>query len=237
VGFLVVLPAIDRELTERCVESMGPLASEVLVLVDNSRDGFAAGWDAAEVLRPEVNLGVARSWNLGARRVLDRGLDYLVLLSAATTFGPGGFDRFAEVLDSAIDCRGVQTQEGWHCLALGRELLEVCGAFDENFWPAYLDDIDYLRRMEVSGLWHPGHMPLPQVLLDAERWGDAHGMTKAGVRVNFGALVAYYGQKWGGPAHEERWTSPFFDRPLGYWPEATVEQLAVRYCLDDPARR
>lgn len=237
MSFLVVLPAVDRELTERCVASMGATAREVLLVVDNSREGFASGWDA-EVHRSEVNLGVGRSWNLGARRVLERGLDHLVVLSAATEFRPGGFEHFAALLDGT-DQRlrlGVQTSEGWHCFAIGRPVLEACGLFDENFWPGYLEDLDYLRRMDLSGLWPEGDPPLAQHVLDAERWGNAHGMTKAGVAVNFGALIAYYRQKWGGPQDEERWELPFGDRPLAYWPEATVEELAERYDLPLVAR-
>jgi hypothetical protein len=46
----------------------------------------------------------------------------------------------------------------WQAFALGMGLVHKVGLFDEGYYPAYFEDIEYLRRMGRKGL-EPEHGP------------------------------------------------------------------------------
>lgn len=212
---MICLPVIHQPTSDDCIAGMVKLWDQTLV-IDNSPDGFAARYPCEVVARPQ-NAGVAASWNIGRRRTLERGDPYLVILSAATHFRDEGASLL-EILDDNTDWRGFQTQEGWHCIALSSKLLAEIGTFDENFWPAYFEDTDYLWRMQLSGHWHPTQTPMPQRHIEAGRVQDAHGMLLAGVVAHFGALSHYYVRKWGGGPGEETNDLAFGDQDPSWWP-------------------
>lgn len=41
----------------------------------------------------------------------------------------------------------------WSCFAILKHAVDVVGKFDENFWPVYHEDYDYMVRMARAGLW------------------------------------------------------------------------------------
>lgn len=95
----IVIPTHDtRELTLRCLESLGGSALEVIVVDDASRDGTAGA--VAErhpevvVLRNEEPARFTRSANRGLARA--RG-DLLLLLNSDTEVEPDGLARLVEV--------------------------------------------------------------------------------------------------------------------------------------------
>lgn len=235
-GFLVVLPVITPTYADRCVESiMCPKSSsgfthDDVLIIDNSRDGFCAERYGLPIYRdPDGhNLGVARAWNVGARQVLDRKLDYLVILSASMQFGPTLHTTWVEQMERfwghpAIECDG----HSWHLIAIHRGVFETVGLFDERFYPAYFEGIDFSYRMRQLGM--EGAWP--------HCWVNALSQAVAGhggvVNTPAPPLLAYYEQKWGGPKGDERWTAPFGNRALDYWEPATIPDLAREYELGE----
>ncbi len=86
----VVLSWNGREDTLRCLES---LAGVETVVVDNgSADGSAEAvaerFPGVELIRTGVNLGFAAGNNVGIRRALDRGADWVVLVNNDATAAP-----------------------------------------------------------------------------------------------------------------------------------------------------
>lgn len=199
--YVAVLPSIHPPWTERAIADS---RLDPLIIVDNTRH----------------NRGVAASWNLGARMVLDDlDMQWLVIVSAACRFGkPGGLD----FIDALYANRGAAAVEaahgiGWHLIAFHRTTLEQAGLFDENFWPGYYEDMDYARRVQLAcGLGEPPWWP--KVTVDVSIQGFAHGIDLAGVKPDPEKLLGYYRAKWGGPPGEE-----ILDRPFGmyshdWWP-------------------
>lgn len=219
--------------------SLGLQPSEILV-VDNTRAGEVPTWDVPGELRyhrdPDGhNLGVARSWNVGARLVLEERIDWLVIVSASMRFGPAVHTTFREQVERHDDAQIVECEgNSWHLIAIARSTLEQVGLFDENFYPAYEESIDWGYRQRLLGLEQRGW---PRVWcnamsagyaqhVDRDRW-DAPSCPSA-------PLLAYYAQKWGGPKGEERFDAPWGDRskPLDWWPQRTIPELAELYGLD-----
>jgi GT2 family glycosyltransferase len=92
----VVLSWNGREDTLACLES---LAGVETVVVDNgSADGSPEAieerFPGVELIRAQVNLGFAAGNNVGIRRALDRGADWVVLVNNDATAAPDLMDAF-----------------------------------------------------------------------------------------------------------------------------------------------
>lgn len=238
--YLIVMPVINKEITHRSLKSIDKAIYEKMLLIDNSADNFAKDYPI-ESIYPQENIGVARSWNAGAIRVLN-GIDYLILVSATMVFKKGMLD-FISYLELNLNPYGLETQHGWHCIAIGRKTLETIGLFDENFYPAYYEDSDYIRRMELAGIHNPmsATARLPKVEIAAGYQGNAHAV-KNGVNVNMQACRDYFVDKWGkDPRYEaqaqrdELFKYPFNnpENSLSYWPKVSVTDLTERYKLNE----
>lgn len=169
------------------------------------------------------NRGVAASWNIGAREVVDRRIDWLVVLSAAVRFGPAGGVDFLETLDDP-EAIVVEAGDGigWHLIAFRRDVFEQAGLFDENCHPAYWEDLDMGRRIALTfGLDPPYWRKVP---VDATVTEVGHGKRVGRVTVDSDALIGYMVAKHGGvpgPTPEgELYAHPFGDPdlPWSWWP-------------------
>jgi len=94
----VVLSWNGREDTLRCLES---LAGVETVVVDNSSDdgspeAIEERFPNVELIRAGVNLGFAAGCNVGIRRALDRGADWIVLVNNDATAAPDLVDALAD---------------------------------------------------------------------------------------------------------------------------------------------
>lgn len=243
---LAILPVMTPEVAIPCVRSIEEEGSAFdlpvsqVLIVDNSRDGWAskllapcpeATYEGFRIHRdPEGhNLGIARSWNVGAREVIERGLDYLLIVSASMLFGPTlqtTLMREFSTYDGApvIEAMG----HSWHLIAIHRSSLESVGLFDENFYPAYFEADDWCRRLELAH--GPGEWP--RFWLNAMCQGVALGIGESGASCPADPLMDYLAMKWGGPKHHETFTAPWGDRPLDYWPERSIPELAKDYGLE-----
>jgi len=234
-GLLAVLPVITHTHADICVKSIlagrsaAALHPDELLIVDNTARGTAKRYRLRTYRDPDGhNLGVARSWNIGAREVLDRELDYLVLISASMRFGPTLHTTWREQMDLNWGAVIIEASgHSWHLIAIHRRVFETIGLFDENFYPAYFEAIDFgyrMRLVDLEGYW-------PRVWVNALSQGAAlHNQV---VSCPSDPLLAYYAKKWGGAKGKERYDLPFNGRPLDWWPEATVPELAARYRLVD----
>jgi hypothetical protein len=204
-----------------------------------------------------VNRGVARSWNDGLSRSFNDGNDATLLINDDLFFYGGGFDAFADFVVSesrrvpefgTISTFGLDTGtsgavgagkfyqrphwQGAACMAIGPNAIETVGYFDQNFWPAYFEDADYFRRLELSGipnLWDE------RILLEHNRSQTVRTdfllkqLHDERIRRN----ERYYIRKWGGlrgwggpdaPPGQELFAHPFNDPSIGYAiPFAAIE--------------
>lgn len=238
--FVVILPAMVEDIADRCIESIDKKWHKNLYIVDNSKEGFAHKYkNIASEHHPE-NIGIGRGWNVGLRKCVDEQLDYAVILSASVVFEDGMSD-FVAMLENNHDPHGMETQHAWHMIAIGRKTVEKIGFFDENFYPGYYEDSDYIRRMELAGIHNPMSTTnrLPKVDIKAGYQGWALTI-KRGLKVNMEACRDYFVEKWG---YEPRYDSQRsrdllykypFNNPsnaIHYFPERSIEELREKYNL------
>jgi hypothetical protein len=220
--YTVVTPWIMKSYMDECVKDC-KFDRDNWLMVDNSK----------------VNLGIQRPVNMGIDKMVRDDTDWLVYMSATMRFAePGGLDfidHLAQHPDHAvIEAMGPTTQSiwGWHLIAFNRRTVEAVGRWDENFYPAYYDDIDYSVRFQRayktnettfadSGVW----TKMPIAACDA---GAAHALHFGGIKINGEGLISYFTQKWGrhpdypteGRGYEHPFNNP--DNPVQYWPAMNV---------------
>lgn len=228
---LAVLPVVTHEYATPCINSIlrpqsaaGLLPEEILI-VDNTREG-SCDYGLRTYRDPDGhNIGVARAWNVGAREVLERGLDYLVIMSASLLFGPQLHTAWTWQMcefwgAKVIECEGMS----WKLIALHRSCFEKIGLFDSNFWPGYQESIDWCRRLHIVG-WEQGFI---------RAWCNVMAQT-VGYHSNMvrsAPLMEYYREKWGGPKGYETFVLPFGNKPLDYFEDVPIPELARRCELD-----
>jgi len=169
------------------------------------------------------NRGVPRSWNMGIDMMRHADADWLIVMSAAIRFGEAGGKDFIDVLEQRPDHRAISALGvfGWHLIAFSRETIETAGRFDENFFPGYLEDIDYGIRMYR----HKPDAPWGAYACDVGDAGMAHALKKAKIQVDNKTIHDYFQQKWGRPPGGE-WHE-YHHRPFGqddlsikWWPRS-----------------
>jgi GT2 family glycosyltransferase len=94
-----------------------------------------------------ANMGVAGSWNLGIKCFPHA--PYWLISSNDNHWMPGGLKEMSEL--SAPD-KLVMSNQAWNGFSLGSDIVKKIGLFDENFYPAYSEDSDYMLRIQYAGL-------------------------------------------------------------------------------------
>ena len=147
----LIVPVLNRyDLLQRMLDTVDMKIAH-LVLIDNG-DGIT------EMRFPKLvqnvhyiplpgNLGVAGSWNLGIK-VLPHH-DRWFFGSNDIMLGQGDL---AELADAATDELTItEARPHFQLFAVGEEVVREVGLFDENCYPAYFEDTDYLARVKKFG--------------------------------------------------------------------------------------
>lgn len=154
----LTVPVLNRyDLLERMCASIDyPVAH--LLIIDNG--GAIEHWDRPDmvekltVLSMPSNLGVAASWNLGIKSFYDD--DVFFFASNDMVFEPGALSRLGEAERDAVTLSHMFPH--FHTFAVGVDVVGLVGLFDESYYPAYCEDVDFLWRCERAGVpvnrWH-----------------------------------------------------------------------------------
>lgn len=174
------------------------------------------------------NMGCARYWNDGLVLAQERNADVIIITNNDIWFSPGDVDKMAL---KSIQCPGNymisvagihvgrnqwEPSHGHCCFALNPISLEKIGYFDENFWPAYLEDCDYWYRSTLAGLHEENcndtmiyHVGSATVAYDRR--------LAARNRITQGKNFRYYQKKWGDINGMEKHKFPFNNPGLSFF--------------------
>lgn len=107
---IMILNWNGKEDTIECLESLGQVdyPNYEIVLVDNgSTDGsveyFRDKYPAVEIIENEDNLGFAEGNNVGIKKVVERGTDYILLQNNDTIVDPHFLKELVRVIESDTD--------------------------------------------------------------------------------------------------------------------------------------
>lgn len=199
------VPVLNRpELLREMLASIDHSIGEVVIIDNGNVVHDFEGTRRRRVIKPHHNLGVGASWNLIMQ--VTPWAPWWLIVNSDIEFRPGDLAR----LDEAVDPQSatIYHQLGFAAFAMTAIALERVGYFDENFHPAYDEDLDMSRRCELASV--------PRVNVDA-------GLRHVGSATIYGneryrALNArthpandrYYERKWGGHKHGgETFSTPF----------------------------
>lgn len=224
------IPILNRgDLLLRLVKSID-FPVEKLVIVNNSRGNDFSVDEALteinalinaattpvaklQIINPEHNLGVSGSWNKIMSETSEAA--YWLIVGNDMMFNPGELEKIHTFADANKHDHAVMYALGHNAFVVTPYCLATVGNFDENFYPAYLEDCDHSYRIKLSGVKSsnipdvaPVHGEAPSfgssTIFSNPRWRELNGITH-------GNNFKYYRSKWGGNNGEETYLYPFDD--------------------------
>jgi hypothetical protein len=206
------------------IESMGEILCPILV-VDNSLNSDTKNLyngnqlerkdyeEYIEYVHYPQNYGVPGSWNLGVAK----GAEYTIILSVSVRFTKPLKDVLAQIPAQANQAGAIY--EGYHMVAIHRDVFNKIGLFDENFYPGYGEDSDWGVRLGLADIRFDSFYDAGNTTIGSglnKRSGDWMWDTTSPLRT--GRMDDYFAHKWGG--HPPTFTHPFNnpDNGLDYWP-------------------
>jgi len=151
---VMIVPILTRpELLLHMVNSID-VTVDHLVVIDNGAGVFGLEVAAQRVRKLSViklpaNQGVAGSWNLGIK--VTPFAPWWLIVNFDVEWPAGSLAAFAEAArtDALVLSGGLPA---WCAFALGEDVVEKVGLFDEGLHPAYFEDTDYERRCLNAGV-------------------------------------------------------------------------------------
>ena len=256
------IPHYNRpDLTARCIESIDYPVDKLVIIRNGPLDMFPMQHVAMILTRTEVgshyitrvggiikslvlvehpNAGVAGAWNEIIKLF---PAPWWLISNNDIAFAPGDLAKMVDFVERIKTCRASGPEpESWPDMIYGNHGaswfaitahgIVTAGLFDENIFPAYLEDCDMSRRFDLLGLHRCNVPDVHAVHGDAERniTGSSTIHSDSALREcnarTHGGNFDYYRAKWGGINEREKFTTPFNDPNWPVW--------AWRF---DPARR
>jgi GT2 family glycosyltransferase len=177
------------------------------------------------------NRGVSPAWNLGMKRSLQAGNQYAIICNDDVVFEPNVISGLLETIKDTgavmvspnqWETSDKYTLTSWtdYCCFIVdiKQLIKNVGWFDENFYPAYFEDNDMRRRIELANLnsYTRKDLKISHVNSATQFADPSNPVTSAEA---FNNNMQYFIKKWGGSPYEEVYTNPFNDpeNNLKYW--------------------
>lgn len=223
---VLIVPILNRpDLLEALYESIDYPVGR-LIVIDN---GSCMPWldrtkgPPIQIVMPGHNLGVSASWNLGLK--VAPAESWWLIANSDITFGRGDLEQLDQLVDPASNRHYFML--GMSIFAITPYTLRDVGYFDENFHPAYDEDLDWHRRALLAGServdppFTGTHVGSATIMADPS-FRRQNGVTHA-------ANDAYYARKWGGHKLGGETFSTPFDRGghVGDWrlePDRLISQ-------------
>lgn len=142
----LIIPVLNRyELLEQVLDSIDyPIDN--IIIIDNG-NSYKTSREDIHVLNMPSNLGVAASWNLGIKCFPHS--DYWIIGSNDNAWAPGSLKMMLEESNSESL---VFSSVGWNTFSIGSSIIKKIGLFDENYYPAYHEDTDYIERIRLHNM-------------------------------------------------------------------------------------
>jgi hypothetical protein len=143
-----------------------------------------------------------------------------IIINADCAVGHDTFDRMLSIPEPTVILA-----LGFSCFRVDAGVRAIVGAFDEAFYPAYFEDTDYRRRLqlanvtpiewsrEVSAIIYPGRERVISGIVHGKHDPDGYqgwrGKKLAWFWERYEANKKRYAEKWGGAPGQETYSVPF----------------------------
>lgn len=178
-------------------------------IVDNGKQNIIAETPVLNKIKniyiyeQDYNLGVAASWNLLCNKIFEKYENALIVNDDIYL----GYKT--EVVKKAITKSNVgliQSDFKWSVFLINKNLYDYVGEFDEDFYPAYFEDSDYIYRVKLKGLLHEVDYSLSPMI---KRENSSVDADKKLFDNFFQRNRMRYIKKWGNAPLLETYQTPF----------------------------
>jgi len=190
-----------------------------ITIIDNGGKLLGSKWEgwlnelpvAIGYIRPSSNLGVAASWNM-----LLKELSNCIIANDDAVFSLGDVQAFqdaAQLSPETIIFNAAAIGHHWSLFFVNQaEQWLTMGGFDETFFPAYFEDNDANRRLDL--VCNPCKFVELRDFRHDQSSTLKHGDTEY-QRNHYAAFhrnAQHYQEKWGGVPGQEQYLVPFDGR-------------------------
>lgn len=193
-------------------------------IVVNNSDGNVPYFEAKriEILGLGVNVGFSGAVNMICDRVFNQlDLPWVLIVGSDVRFARGDIKIFKETVNDHPAADFVFGNHSYGNFVIKRSGWDKVGAMDENLWPAFLEDGDHWRRIQMTGAKAIHCAGLRGTHTGSASVKDDNAFSrwvKDRQRINWG----YYSRKHGCPewsSAEETFKTPFNDPecPVNRW--------------------
>lgn len=159
------------------------------------------------------NIGVAASWNFLCQQAFEKH-SHVLMLNDDIFLNVDEYDlictinRMANDFTDFICCEDAFDRSAF---IISKNCFDIVGQFDDNFYPAYYEDVDYLRRVDLAKKkliidYKISPMLNPQIFRRSSSIiKDGSIVRQENKEIN----RKYYIVKWGGDVGEEKYSVPF----------------------------
>jgi hypothetical protein len=114
--------------------------------------------------RPFRNMGVGPSWNMIIKSFPE--CDYWLIANNDTIFLPGDLKKYHDAILTNPQAIILDSNSGFGGFIVTPYIISQVGLFDENIWPMYHEDIDYIERIK--------RVNIERISIDSQRYDDSH---------------------------------------------------------------
>jgi glycosyltransferase involved in cell wall biosynthesis len=146
---VLIIPVLNRyDLLDKNLSSIDHKVNEILI-INNGKETFVPSNNNlnVKILDLPSNLGVAGSWNLGIK--LYPHVPFWMFSCADVYWIPGRMSKFASMCNKD---ELVYTNVPFGTWSIGENLIKAAGLFDEQYYPIYFEDTDYVSRLKHLNL-------------------------------------------------------------------------------------
>lgn len=216
---------------QRLIDSIDYPVKELFVINNNGRDQITEELNKLSqqqhpfiqkirVAHLPSNLGVPGSWNLIIKCYMNA--PYWMITNHDIAFPPGFLEKvYNKVKDSPEVGAFLGAEKQWDVFVLRDTAVQACGLFDENLYPAYVEDWDYLFRLNRQNVkWETINEPYLHGEKDYKTSGSQTWRIEQDLKDKLSFCrdaneLEYVAQKWG-PQWLKDWHKDYSLTPWEY---------------------
>lgn len=214
--FSIVIPTINRaDLLNEALKIYEVSFPHTPIIILNNGNQLIRHSPNVTVHHSPSNIGVAASWNFLCQQAFySLKNSYALVLNDDIQLASNeqAILELLKMMDSEVRKQQIREASflchgpgGMNAFIIGVTAFKLVGLFDEQFFPAYFEDNDYLYRMKLQGV--PVEMSMR---LKSSVFVNSGSIAKdPSLNRRFDLNKQYYIAKWGGPPGYECFKIPF----------------------------
>lgn len=207
-SFAIGIPTLNRaDLLNPTLQNYFAQFPDVeIFIVNNGPQSIVERDNNFTLHEPEENYGVAKSWNYLCDQIFEEH-DYALILNddIRLNLDQDAIENF--LINQDFDLVRCQAKFHLCCFALSKDYFQK-ERFDEEFYPAYFEDRDYLYRLKLNK-----GKALEHSFLNPHQFINSATISPDGgdpsINKNFYFLQNFYVNKWGDVPGKEWFITPF----------------------------